>query len=483
MGDTERVVEKLEGILKAVPEVNAIFVPIGFSFTGTGTNRALMFVRVTPWSQRTGPQQSVNAILGRLRRQFAQIPEAQVLGFGPPAIRGIGNFAGFQFELQDPTNGDVHTLANTARRLMGAANANPVLRNVYTSFRDDSPQLVVDFDRDKATALGVPLNRIFTAMQVYLGSEYVNDFGYLNRSYRVFVQAQSSGRAVLDSLQRVYVRSDGGGNIPLTSLIHMHVEKTAPILNHYNMYRSIELNGVPAPGYGSGQALAAMSSVAKNILPAGMTYEWSGISLEQIEFGGQAIFIFLLGLAFVFLTLAAKYESYTDPLIILISVPLALLGAILALDMRGLVSDLYAQVGYLMLIALASKNAILIVEFANQLRAQGHDPISAVKEAAQIRLRPILMTSLAFVFAIVPMVFATGAGSASRHSLGTAVFGGMILSSVLNLVVIPVFYVLVIGLRERLRPSKALAFESAPHASTPTGNGAAHPAPESPEVL
>ncbi|MFN2461371.1 MAG: efflux RND transporter permease subunit [Candidatus Velthaea sp.] len=265
-----------------------------------------------------------------------------------------------------------------------------------------------------------------------------------------------------------------GATMPISTFLHTHLDRTAPILTHYNLMRAIEINGVPAPGYGSGQALAAMTNLGAS-LPPGMTYEWTGISLEQIEFGSQAIFIFGLGLLCVFLVLAANYENYSDPLIILVSVPLAILGAILALAIRHLPSDLYAQVGYLMLIALASKNAILIVEFANQQRRQGLDAAAAVQVAAQTRLRPILMTSLAFILATVPLVFASGAGAASRISLGTAVFGGMILSTVLNLFVVPVVYVVVARLRERLatrrRRARSLA---ASHVPAYAGNGYAN---------
>ncbi|MDB5027329.1 MAG: transporter, hydrophobe/amphiphile efflux family, partial [Candidatus Eremiobacteraeota bacterium] len=302
-------------------------------------------------------------------------------------------------------------------------------------------------------------NDVFGAMQVYLGAQYVNDFDYLNRSYRVYVQADTPFRDRLSALDRIYVRAGGGGapsiaaTIPLSSLVRTHVDRVAPIITHYNLMRSIEINGIPASGYGSGQALAAMTTAAQS-LPAGMNFEWTGISLEQIEFGSQALVIFGLGLLCVFLVLAANYENYTDPLIILVSVPLAILGAILALDLRGLPSDLYAQVGYLMLIALASKNAILIVEFANQRRKQGLSAAEAVRDAAQTRLRPILMTSIAFILATVPLVLASGAGASSRRSLGTAVFGGMILSTVLNLFVVPVVYVAMAQLRDRFARRK-----------------------------
>ena len=466
LADTLRVTQRIEQILSSLPEVAATFEPNGFGLSGVGTNRATFFVRLIPWGDRPGPGQSAEALINKLRPALAMIPQAKVLAFNPPAIRGIGNFAGFQFELQDGANLGIPALAQASRSLIAAANSSGTLRNVSTTFRDDTPQLYVQFDRNKATSLGVPLQDVFSALQVYLGSEYVNDFDFLNRSYRVYVQADTAARARLDALQTVYVRSQNGGYVPLTSLISTTLQKSAAIIPHYNLFRAIELNGVPAPGYGSGQALDAMNGVAKKALPPGMTFEWSGISLEQIQFGSQAVFIFALGIVFVFLVLAAKYESWTDPLIILFSVPLAIFGAILALDARGLVSDLYAQVGYLMLIALASKNAILIVEFANQLRAQGLDEVTAVMQAAQIRLRPIVMTSLAFILAITPLVFASGAGSASRHSLGTAVFGGMVVSSILNLIFIPVFYVLVVRLRERVRPPAARVVLA--------GNGAAH---------
>jgi HAE1 family hydrophobic/amphiphilic exporter-1 len=458
LAQTEAVTRRIEGILAQFPEVAVVFEPNGTAFGVNAANRALMFVSLKPWDERKTAAQSADGIMRRLRPQINQIANATVLAFNPPAIRGIGNLAGFQFELQDQDNVGIPALTAGARGLIADARRDPTLRNVSTTFRDDSPQLVVDVDREKAMTLGIPISDVFTALEVYLGSEYVNDFDFLNRSYRVFVQADTQYRDRLAALDRIYVRTTNAtapelaATVPLSTLIHTHLEHVAPIITHYNLMRSIEINGVPAGGYGSGQALAAMTNDART-LPPGLTYEWTGISLEQIEFGSQAIIIFGLGLLCVFLVLAANYENYSDPIIILVSVPLAILGAILALDLRSLPSDLYAQVGYLMLIALASKNAILIVEFANQLRATGLTAIEAVQRAARTRLRPILMTSLAFVFGIFPLVVATGAGSNSRNSLGTALFGGMILSTILNLVVVPVLYILVEGLRERVHRS------------------------------
>ena len=453
LADTERVTRRIEGILGEFPEVAVIFEPNGTQFGVNAPNRALMFVSLKPWHERVTESSSAAGVRRRLQPLLARITDAKVLAFNPPTIRGIGNLAGFQFELQDQSNVGIPALTAAARGLIAQTHRDPTLANVSTTFRDDAPQLVVEIDRQKVAALGIPLQDVFSAMQVYLGSQYVNDFDYLNRSYRVYVQADTPFRDRLAALDRIYVRTGGAGpelaaTIPLSSLVHTHIDHIPPIITHYNLMRSIEINGVPAPGYGSGQALAAMTAAAQNLTP-GTAFEWTGISLEQIEFGSQALVIFGLGLLCVFLVLAANYENYSDPLIILVSVPLAILGAILALDVRALPSDLYAQVGYLMLIALASKNAILIVEFANQRRRLGLDAAAAVREAAQTRLRPILMTSLAFILATVPLVLASGAGAASRRSLGTAVFGGMILSTVLNLFVVPVVYVALAGVRER----------------------------------
>ncbi|HMD01568.1 MAG TPA: efflux RND transporter permease subunit, partial [Candidatus Baltobacteraceae bacterium] len=459
---TERVTQKVEKLLHQQPEVVKIFDVIGFGFTGNGPNKATMFVLLKDWKDRPGFSHSITSLLyTRLYPAFGKIPDAQVLAFNPPSIQGVGNLGGFQFELEDTGNVGLESLSKLAYGYMGAAQRNPNLANVYTTFRNDSPQIVVDVDRAKAASLNVPLTNIFNTMQIYLGSLYVNDFDYLNRSYRVYVQAEQPFRSVLPDLQKIYVSSTTGAIIPLTNLISTTETRTAPVISHYNLFRSIELNGGPAQGKGSGDAIAAMQGLAKQLDPRGVSYEWSGISLDEIQSGLQSVLVFGLGIIVVFLVLAAQYESWTDPLIILLSVPLAILGALLAIIFRDILaatispaigfvlSDVYAQVGFVMLIGLASKNAILIVEFANQLREQGLDALSAARQAAETRLRPILMTSLAFVFGIVPLVFAGGAGSSSRHSLGTPVLGGMILSTILNLFIVPVFYVIVVNLRER----------------------------------
>ncbi|GAC1584706.1 MAG: efflux RND transporter permease subunit [Candidatus Velthaea sp.] len=453
--------KKVEDVLFAQDEVTDVFDVGGFGFTGNGPNKATMFVRLKPLAERGGGPHGAGALVGRLFPLLGRIPETSSFPLVPPAINGLGFQGGFFFELQDRGNLGIPALAGNAYQLMGMAARDPKLSQTYTTFTINSPQLVARIDREKAKSLGIPLSNIFNALQVYLGSVYVNDFDYLNRSYRVYVQADAAYRSSVDDLQKIYVRSTAGGVVPLSSLLIATQTKTSPIISHFNLFRSVELNGSPGPGYGSGDAIGEMQTLASHLAP-GTSFEWSGISREQIEGGSQAAFIFLLGILFTFLVLSAQYESFVDPLIILLSVPLALLGALGAIMVRNFflaglthtfeVSDVYAQVGFVMLIGLASKNAILIVEFANQLRAQGMHVVDAVVRAAETRLRPILMTSIAFILGILPLVVATGNGAASRNSLGTVVFGGMLLSTFLNLFVVPVIYVLVISLEERLRP-------------------------------
>ena len=488
LDQTERVSARVEAMIRKRPEVLRIFDVNGFGFTGNASNKSTMFVLLKDWADRPGFAHSITAILyfpnGGLFPQFSRIPEAQVFAFNPPAIQGLGNFGGFQYELQDVGNVGLEKLGAAAYAFMGAAARDPKLQNVFTTFRNDSPQLVVDPDRAKAASLGVPLANVFSTMQIYLGSLYVNDFDYLNRTYRVYVQADTPYRSTVNDLQRIYVKSSTGAIIPLTNLVNSTLQKSAPIVSHYNLFRSIELNGAPRQGYGSGDAIAEMATLASRIETPGIGHNWTGISLDEIESGSQATLVFALGIIVVFLVLAAQYESWTDPLVILMSVPLAILGALLAVTGRDLLaalippigfvlSDVYAQVGYVMLIGLASKNAILIVEFANQLREQGLSAAAAARQAAETRLRPILMTSFAFILGIVPLVFASGAGSASRHSLGTPVLGGMILSTFLNLFLVPVIYVLIVNLRERgKRPGRRAGDERA----LPSGETAAVPA-------
>ncbi len=443
LSQEKTVARRVDSILFSQKEISDVFNVSGFSFTGAESNYGIAFAKLLPWSNRRGGAHTLDAVLQRVQMQFFGIPGAQVFAFNPPAINGVGNFGGFQFELEDRTGVGLPTMMKTAYGYMGLGNQNPDLQQVFTTFRIDSPQYDVHIDREKAKSIGVSLTDVFNTMQTDLGSFYVNNFDYLNRSYRVYVEAEDPYRDSLDALQFMYVRSANGGMVPLQGLGTATLTKSAPIITHYNLFRSIEIDGNPAPGKGSGQAIAAMQTLAAKINPPGVGYEWSGITLDEIQGGSLSVLIFFIGIIFVFLVLAAQYESFVDPLIVLLAVPVAILGALVFLAVRHLPSDAYAQVGYVMLIGLASKSAILIVEFANQQMRAGADIMTAASRAAQTRLRPILMTSIAFIVAVIPLVIATGAGSAARNSLGTVVFGGMIISTLLNLVITPVIYVIV----------------------------------------
>ncbi|WP_164013592.1 efflux RND transporter permease subunit [Pyxidicoccus trucidator] len=448
LAQTEKVLAEAETVLKAQPEVRAMFAIGGFSFQGTGPNMATIFTALKPWEERLGKDQSVAALVERLRGPLGRIGGARVMPFQPPAIRGVGSVGGFQYIVEDiaGTN-SLDQIATAVQTLVAKSNEDPQLRGIFTTFNADTPLLDVEVDRQKAKALGVPIEQIFGTMQVYMGSQYVNDFNYANRTYRVYVQAEQQFRDSPQDIGAFYVRSDSGDMIPLESLVKVEPTVSAQVIRHYNLFRAVELNGQPAPGVSSGQALEAMEALAAQHLPQGMSAEWTGISLEQKQSGGQTVIIFGLGLLFVFLVLAAQYESFTLPLVIIFSVPLAIMGALGLQLMRGFANDVFCQVGLVMLVGLASKNAILIVEFAEQLRASGKSAIDAVVEAAEVRLRPILMTSIAFLLGVVPLMTAQGAGAASRNSLGTAVFGGMLVSTVVNFVFIPGLYVLMQKLR------------------------------------
>jgi HAE1 family hydrophobic/amphiphilic exporter-1 len=447
---TLAVSRQVEDLLRRTPEVETMFNVNGFSFAGSGSNRAIMFVGLRPFDDRRGAEHSAQAVLARLSGPMFGIAGAMVIPFLPPSVQGVGVFGGFQLEIEDRGTGPISRLADATRGVVGAASRDPRVRGVLSTFTVDDPQLAVAIDRERAKTLGIGLDQIAQTLQVYLGSSYVNDFDFDEHTYRVYVQADAASRTRPENLRSLYVRSGAGAMVPLDNLVHV-TQSTAPqVITHFNLFRAAEINGSPAPGGSTTSAMAAMQDIARS-LPAGISYEWAGLSLEQQRAGNQVAFIFALAVIVVFLVLAAQYESFALPLVILLAVPVAILGALALLAARGLISDVFAQIGMIMLVGLASKNAILIVEFAQQLRAQGRGLIDAAVEAATIRLRPILMTSFAFIFGVLPLVFASGSGAGSRHSLGTTVLGGMIASTFLNLVFIPVLYVVIEGWRERRR--------------------------------
>jgi HAE1 family hydrophobic/amphiphilic exporter-1 len=448
---TDRVIRQIEEEILQMPEVVATFAIGGFSFSGNTANSGIVFTTLTPWEERTEPDQSAKAIIGRLFPVFSQITDAVVLPLNPPAIQGLGTFGGFTFQLQERQgNQDLTSLVQTLGQILERANQTPGLQGVFSTFAANTPQLLIEVNRNLAQALQVPINDIFDTLETAIGSRYVNDFTLGQRNYRVYVQADQDFRTKPEDIGQLYVRSATDEMIPLSNLVTVTPATGAQTINHYNLFRAIEITGSPAQGYSSGDAIAKMEEVAAEVLPPGFSYEWSGTSLEEIESGGQAPLIFGLGLLIVFLVLAAQYENFIDPLIIMLAVPLAVLGALLAQSFRGLENDIYCQIGLVMLIGLASKNSILIVEFANQLREEGLSITKAAIEASQERLRPILMTAISTLVGIFPLTIATGAGAGSRQSLGTAVFGGMFVATFLSLFVVPVLYIVITTLSDRL---------------------------------
>jgi len=444
---TKAIGKQISDTLSHVPEAEGTFSVDGFSFAGAAANQGLIFVPLKPYSQRKGEEHTATAIVNRVRPLLFGVPGAIVFATLPPAIQGLGQFGGFQFVVQDQAAHKLDELAGATQGLMRQAAGRKDLVGLYTPFTANDPQYLVTIDREKAKSLHVPLSQITDTLGVYMGSAYVNDFDFNNRSYRVYVQADKQFRATADDMKQFYVRSDVGAMIPLDNLISFSQTTTPQVISHYNLFRSAELDGSAAPGYSSGQAIAAMEDLAKK-LPQGFSYSWTGLSLEELQAGGTSLVLFGLGTLVVYLTLSAQYESFVLPFIVLLAVPMALLGALGAQWLRGLKNDVFCQVGLVMLVGLSSKNAILIVEFAEQLRERGVPLVESAIQAASIRLRPILMTSLAFILGVVPLVVATGAGENGRHSVGTTVFGGMIMSTVLNLFFIPVLYLIIEGWRE-----------------------------------
>ena len=446
---TANAVREIEAIASKDPDIIGTFSAIGFSFTGNGPNKAMVFLTLKNINKRPGAQNSAAAILNRMRGPLLGLTDVQAFPFLPPSIAGVSSLGGFTFEVQDEGGNTVQQLYNVTQKLARDGNSRPDLAGLFSPFTANDPQFVVNIDRAKASSLQVPMQQVTDALQVYMGSAYINDFTFNNRAYRVYLQADQPFRRDPHDIRNLYVRSDTGAMIPLDNVVSI-TESTSPqVITHYNLFRSAEIDGAAGPGYSSGQAIQAMEAVAKKDLPLGFNYSWSGLSLEEIRSGSQSAILFALGLLLVYLTLSAQYESFILPFIIMLAVPMAMLGALIAQVLRGQLNDVYCQIGLVMLIGLSSKNAILIVEFAEQLRHKGLSVKEAAVEAARIRLRPILMTSFAFILGVLPLVFASGAGAESRHSVGTTVFGGMIVSTVLNLFFIPVLYVIVKSLTER----------------------------------
>ena len=454
---TNEVTREVVTKLLAIPGVASGVVNGGTDFlTGAAaSNAAACYMILKPWDERHTPEVQLDAILGRARRELGQIPTAVVAAFNPPPIRGLGSTGGFQMQIQDLVHQSFPDFAKRVSSLVEAANASGQVTGVVSSLRTNIPQYSVEIDRTKAKALGLSLSDVFGTLEVYLGGYYVNDFNRFGRVYRVTVQAEPNERALPEDVTKLYTRNATGEMVPLSTIARVKSIVGPQTISHYNLFRTAALTGSAAPGRSSGQAIHDMEALANKTLPEGTSFEWTGLSLQEIRAGGAAPILFGLALIVVYLTLAALYESWVLPFAIMLVVPLAVLGALFAQWLRGLANDVFCQVGLVMLVGLASKNAILVVEFAKMLREQGESIERAALHAARVRLRPILMTSFAFIFGVIPLVIATGAGSASRNSLGTAVFGGMLLSTFLSLAVVPVFFVLIERVRERFSGAPA----------------------------
>jgi len=455
LSDTTAISDRAQQVLAQDPDIAGAFAVSGFSMSGASPNAGMIFAALKPSDQRLGKGQSSAEVVANLGPKLFMIPGGTVAMFEPPAVQGLGSFGGFQFMLQDQGKNTLADLDRISHTIIGASRQDPKLglTGLFTSFSASDPQLLVSIDREKAKTMGVSLTQISTTLNVFMGSEYVNDFDYNNRTYRVYVQADQPFRMNERDLHSFYVRSDTTNQmVPLDSLVVVKDSSGPQVISHYNLFRSVEIDGSAAPGRSSSEGIASMEKLANSIMMPGMTFSWTGLTQEEIESSGKAVIIFALGLLVVYLTLSAQYESFALPFIILLAVPMAVLGALGAVAARGLSDDVYCQIGLVMLIGLSAKNAILIVEFAEQLRAKGRSITEAAIEAAELRLRPILMTSFAFILGVMPLVFATGAGALGRHSVGTTIVGGMLLSTVLNLVFIPVLYVILSGLLMRVKP-------------------------------
>ena len=450
----ERTGEVLDGMAQTLmdtPGVADVIVVGGYSFLDglQSSNGGGIIAVLDDWSERPGDENHAASIANRVTAQLLQIQEGTAFAFIPPPIQGLGSAGGFEFMLQDRGAAGVQQLQTIADDLAFAGNQDPLLARVNNAFRANVPQIYLELDRTKAKTLGIPLSDVFNTLQAYLGSAYVNDFNLFGRTYRVMIQADSEFRSRVEDIAQLEVRDGSGNMIPLGTLLSVEDTVGPQAITRYNLYPAASITGSARPGFSSGEAVTAMERLAEQVLPPSMGYEWTGVTYQQLAAGNQAPLIFGLAFVFVFLFLAAQYESWLIPIAVLLSIPFSLLGAIVTTYVRALDNNVYTQIGLVLLIGLSAKTAILIVEFAKQLREEGKPTLEAAVEAARLRFRPLLMTAFSFILGVLPLLVASGAGAGSRRSLGTAVFGGMLLSTVIGVFLIPVFFVLVQKLRDR----------------------------------
>ena len=440
---TERVIREMSEIALKEPGVESAVAFPGLSINGFINNPSsgIIFVTLNPFDQRSSTDLSGNSITQKLQEKYSKIQDAFVVIFPPPAVQGLGTVGGFKLEIEDRSDLGYDALEDTVKQVLEKSWQNPMLVGMFSSFKNNAPQLFVDIDRTKATQLGINVQQIFDTLQIYLGSLYINDFNKFGRLYQVIAQADKEFRSKPDDILRLEIRNQAGKMVPLGSILRIRDDVGPETAMRYNAFRAADINGSPAPGYSIGQAQDAMVKILKEVLPTGMTFEWTELTYQQVLSGNTAVYVFPLCILLIYLVLAAKYESLFLPLVVILIVPLCLLFALAGVWLSKGDINIFTQIAFFVLAGLACKNAILIVEFARELEFYGKATVDAAIEASGLRLRPILMTSLAFIMGVVPLVLSKGAGAEMRHIMGIAVFSGMLGVTFFGLLLTPVFYV------------------------------------------